>query len=100
MGVVVVVGERKKGGEVRKVIVENGSELKNFAVWGGGGGGNGGRRGWGRERNAEGQRKGKRDGRGGKRRESTKNFVVYSVAMIGAEQVIFSFFSSCAEQAF
>ncbi len=26
--------------------------------------------------------------------------VVYSVAMIGAEQVIFDFFSSCAEQAF
>jgi hypothetical protein len=58
MGVVVVVGERKKGGEVRKVIVENGSELKNFAVWGGGGGGNGGRRGWGRERNAEGSEMG------------------------------------------
>jgi len=44
------VGE-KKGGEVRKVVRENGSELKNFAVWGGGGAmGMGGRRlGWRKE---------------------------------------------------
>lgn len=51
----------KKGGEVRKVVRENGSELKNFAVWGGGGrwewagGGWGGGRRFGRgERNSEG----------------------------------------------
>ncbi len=47
--------EKKKGGEVRKVVVENGSEtggLKNFEV--GGGMGMGGTRWGGGERNAEG----------------------------------------------
>ncbi len=72
-------GREKKGGEVRKVVVENGSEtggLKNFAVWGGSGT----------------QRDKIREARWawwGKMGEYEKLRCVYSVAMIGAEHRFF-----------